>query len=59
MAEKQQRLRFDREADAIEWTKDPEAYTFKPVILGDNFKRSGGKVQRLTQSQPKPLTAPI
>lgn len=57
MAEKQQRLRFDREADAIEWTKDPEAYTFKPVIHGD--KRSGGKVQRLTQSQPKPLTAPI
>jgi len=39
MAEKLQRLKFDREIDAIEWTKDPDAYTFKPVILGD--KRAG------------------
>jgi len=40
MAEKFQRLKFDREIDAIEWTKDPEQYTFKPVILGD---KKGGK----------------
>lgn len=32
-------MKFDREVDAIEWTKDPDAYTFKPEILGD--KRVG------------------
>ena len=44
MAEKLQRLKFDREIDAIEWTKDPDAFTFKPVILGD--KRGGAKNSR-------------
>ena len=58
MAEKFQRLKFDREIDAIEWTKDPEAYTFKPVILGD--KRSGTKNNlKSNLSQPRPVTAPI
>jgi hypothetical protein len=32
-------LKFDREADAIEYTQDPDEYTFHPEILGD--KRSG------------------
>jgi len=38
-AEKYWRMKFDRELDAIEWTKEPEEYTFKPEILGD--KRAG------------------
>lgn len=57
MAEKFQRLKFDRAIDAIEWTKDPEAYTFKPVILGD--KRSGTKNSKSNLSQPRPTTAPF
>ena len=36
MAEKYQRLRFDRELDAIEFTKEPHEYTFHPKTLGDN-----------------------
>ena len=36
MAEKYQRLRFDRELDAIEFTKEPHEYTFNPKIIGDN-----------------------
>ncbi len=44
MAEKFQRLKFDREVDAIEWTRDPEEYTFKPVILGD--KRGGKNISK-------------
>jgi hypothetical protein len=35
-------LKFDREADAIEYTQDPVEYTFHPEILGD--KRSGKKM---------------
>jgi hypothetical protein len=54
MAEKFQRLKFDREIDAIEWTKEPEAYTFKPVILGD--KRGG---MSDSKRQFRPQTAPI
>ena len=38
-AEKYWRMKFDREQDAIEWTKAPDEYTFKPEILGD--RRSG------------------
>ncbi len=35
-------MKFDRETDAIEWTKEPEQYTFHPEILGD--RRSGKKM---------------
>lgn len=28
-------MKFDRERDAIEYTQEPEEYTFTPVILGD------------------------
>lgn len=35
-------MKFDRETDAIEWTKEPEQYTFHPEILGD--KRSGKRM---------------
>lgn len=48
-AEKYWRMKFDREVDAIEFTKDPDAYTFKPEILGD--KRAGK--QQLTYAQLK------
>lgn len=57
MAEKFQRLKFDREIDAIEWTKDPEQYTFKPVILGD--KKGGKGDTKRTQAQVRPETAPV
>ena len=33
------RKKFDRELDAIEWSKEPDEFTFKPEILGD--RRSG------------------
>lgn len=56
MAEKFQRLKFDREIDAIEWTKDPDAYTFKPVILGD--KRAGQQNTKSTKQLERPETAP-
>lgn len=35
-------MKFDRETDAIEWTKAPEEYTFHPEIMGD--KRAGKKM---------------
>jgi len=35
-------LKFDREKDAIEYTQDPDQYTFHPEILGD--KRPGSKM---------------
>lgn len=33
------RRKFDRELDAIEWSKEPDEFTFKPEILGN--KRAG------------------
>lgn len=36
-------MKFDREKDAIEYTKDPDEYTFAPKILGD--ARAGKKMQ--------------
>ena len=32
-------MKFDREKDAIEWTKNTNEFSFRPEILGD--KRSG------------------
>lgn len=32
-------MKFDRMRDAIEYTQEPEEYTFKPEILGD--RRAG------------------
>jgi hypothetical protein len=40
-SEKYWRKKFDRELDAIEWSKEPDEFTFKPEILGD---RRPGKV---------------
>lgn len=63
-AEKYQRMKFDRETDAIEWTKAPEEFTFRPEILGD--KRAGKKMPlfyehkatlRKTQDNGRPLNA--
>ena len=45
-AEQYQSKRIDRQKDTIEWAKEPEEYTFKPVILGD---RRAGKQMDLFQ----------
>ena len=44
-AEKYWLKKFDRELDTVEWAKDPDAYTFKPEILGD--RRAGKEMPLL------------
>lgn len=45
-AEQKQKMRFDTDADAIEYRKDPMAYTFTPTITGD--KRAGKRMDPFT-----------
>jgi len=40
-------MKFDRMRDAIEYTQEPDQYTFKPEILGD--KRSGKVMPTYTE----------
>jgi hypothetical protein len=42
------RRKFDRELDAIEWSKEPDEFTFKPEILGD--KRSGKQMPLVAET---------
>ena len=40
-------MKFDRELDTIEYIKEPDAYTFKPEILGD--RRAGKPMPKYSE----------
>lgn len=42
-------MKFDRPRDAIEYTQDPEAFTFTPSIMGD--KRAGSKMASYAETK--------
>jgi hypothetical protein len=42
------RRKFDRELDAIEWSKEPDEFTFKPEILGD--RRAGKEMPLVAET---------
>ena len=47
------RRKHDRELDAIEWSKEPDEFTFKPEILGD---RRAGKTMPVFAEMKKQHT---
>ena len=64
MAEKYQRLKFDRELDAIEFTKEPHEYTFHPKTIGDNrpkmpkpSKENANEIEQSIDNRPE--SAPL